>query len=137
MAASVGVAAYGTALTWVGNPVVELDNIDITGSNGDEIDITNHDSPDTYKEYVLGLLDGGTLTCTGNFVPSDTTGQYAMILDHYSRTSRAWVITYTDGGAATLGGNGYVKSFRVTAPVAGKLGVEFVIRITGKPLLTP
>jgi hypothetical protein len=135
--ASLGVAAYGTAFEWNSNPVVELDNIDFSGSTGEEVDITNHNSPDSYKEFALGLLDGGTLTLTGNFVPADTTGQYAMIQDSQSRTPHDWTITYTDAGAAVLSGSGYVKSWRTTAPVAGKLGVEFVVRITGKPTLTP
>jgi predicted secreted protein len=132
MAASSGVAALGTTLTWDNDLVKEMDNFDLTGSNGDEIDITNHDSADSYKEYVLGLLDGGTLTMTGNYVSTDT-GQAGMIADHYSRASKTWLITYPDTGDSTFTGSGYVKSFRVTAPVAGKLGIEFTIRISGKP----
>jgi predicted secreted protein len=131
MTASSGIAALGTTITWDSNLVKEMDNIDVTGSNGEEIDITNHDSADQYKEFVMGLLDGGTITMTGNFVPTDT-GQADCITDHYARKNATWLITYPDTGSATITGSGYVKSFRVTAPVAGKLGVEFVIRITGK-----
>ena len=131
MAASKGIAALGTTITWDNDLVKEMDNIEVTGSNGEEIDITNHDSADDYKEFVMGLLDGGTITMSGNFVPDDT-GQAGCIADHYARTSATWLVTYPDDGAATITGSGYVKSFRVTAPVGGKLGIEFVIRVTGK-----
>lgn len=130
--ASAGIAAKDTAITWNSTAVPELDNIELTGSRGEKIDITNHDSADDYREYVLGLLDGGNITLTGNFLPGNA-NQTALITDHYSRTARTWVITYPDTGTATFTGSGLVESFRVTAPVAGKLGVEFTISISGKP----
>jgi predicted secreted protein len=132
MTASSGVAALGTTLTWNSNAVPELDNIEMTGSRGEKIDITNHDSADQYREYVMGLLDGGSINVTGNFLPA-TANQTALITDHYSRTSRTWIITCSDAGDATFTGAGVVESFRVTAPVNGKLGFEATISISGKP----
>jgi predicted secreted protein len=135
MAASVGVAAKGVVLTYNSQAVGELDNVELTGSNGEDIDITNHDSPDDYKEYVLGLLDGGEISCTGNYVASNA-GQAAIIAAHYARTSNAWTVVYPDTGDSQFAGNGYVKSFKVTAPVAGKLSIAFTVKISGKPTFT-
>lgn len=132
MTASSGIAAKGTTLTYHAQLVKELDNVELTGSNGEEIDITNHDSADDYKEYVMGLLDGGTITFSGNFVSTDT-GQATLITDHYARTSNAWTVVYPDAGSSQFTGYGIVKSFQISAPVAGKLAISGTIKITGKP----
>jgi len=132
MTASSGIAALGTTLTWNSNAVPELDNIEMTGSRGERIDITNHDSDDSYREYVLGLLDGGSINFSGNFLPA-TANQAALWTDHYSRTARTWVITFPDTGTATFTGSGVVESIQVSAPVGGKLSVSGSIAISGKP----
>lgn len=132
MAASAGIAALGTTLTWNSTAVPELDNIEMTGSKGEKIDITNHDSADQYKEYVLGLLDGGSINFSGNFLPANA-GQTALITDHYGRTSHTWIVTFPDAGDATFTGTGTVDSFQVSAPVAGKLSISGSIAISGKP----
>lgn len=132
MAASSGIAALGTTLTWNSNTVPELDNVEMTGSRGEKIDITNHDSDDSYREYVMGLLDGGSINFSGNFLPA-TANQTALITDHYGRTSRTWIITCPDTGSATFTGTGVVESFQVSAPVNGKLSISGTIAISGKP----
>jgi predicted secreted protein len=135
MTASSGIAAKGTVLTYNSQAVKELDNVELTGSNGEEIDISNHDSPDDYKEFVIGLLDGGTISFSGNFVSTDA-GQAAVIAAHYARTNAAWTVVYPDVGDSQFAGNGYVKSFQISAPVAGKLSISGTIKITGKPTFT-
>ena len=132
MVASLGMAALGTVVTWHSVEVKECDNVDFSGSTGEEIDITNHNSPDQYKEFVMGLLDGGTITCSGNKVTD--TGQALVITDHYASGLWTWSVAFPDG---TFAGSGYIKSFSVGAPVAGKLSWSFVIRITGKATYTP
>jgi predicted secreted protein len=135
MTASSGIAAKGTVLTYNSQAVKELDNVELTGSNGEEIDISNHDSPDDYKEFVIGLLDGGTISFSGNFVSTDA-GQAAVIAAHYARTNAAWTVVYPDVGDSQFAGNGMVKSFQISAPVAGKLSISGTIKITGKPTFT-
>ena len=131
--ASAGIAALGTTLTWDSDLIPELDNIEMTGSRGEKIDITNHDSADDYREYVLGLLDGGTINISGNFLPANAYQSAMLFTDHYARSSKTWVITYPDTGSATITGTGVLESWSIQAPVAGKLSFSAVIGISGKP----
>ena len=37
------------------------------------MDVTDHDSPDGYKEYIPGLKDGGEVSIEGHLIPTDDT----------------------------------------------------------------
>lgn len=43
------------------------------GDSVDNIEVTNHQSPGRRKEYIGALIDGGDLTITVNYIPSDAT----------------------------------------------------------------
>jgi len=127
---SLGQAAKGALLIWNNFPVAELTNISGPSSSSDEVDITNHDSQGDYKEFVMGMADGGEFSIEGNFVPVDTNGQTAMIADHYSRTLRTAAVCFLGSGfqfSATM------KSFKVGAPVLGVLSFSATLKVSGKP----
>ena len=128
---SSGFAAFGTGITYGGTEVKELTNIAWDIGTVDDVDITNHDSPDTTEEFVPGIIRVGEITLDGNFVPTDT-GQAALITALQARTSAAVVITCSDGGAATFTGVAYVKSFRPSAPVDGKTSFTATLKASGK-----
>jgi predicted secreted protein len=128
--------AQGTAVTWNTAAVPEILNLSGPSNTASEIDVTNFDSTGAYKEYLMGLLDGGEITAECNFIPSNSVVQ-AIIADYAARTARAWTITFADTGSAVLGGNGYIKSYGVSAPIEGQVKFSFTIRVTGAVTLTP
>lgn len=132
MAASTGTAAFGTLFVWNAYRVAELTSIMGPNSSGEKVDITNHDSPSAYREYVLGFLTPGTFELEGNFVPTDTNGQVAMITDHYSRTARAGLICFP-AGIGTFSFTGTIEGFTTMAPVGDKLSFKATVAISGKP----
>ena len=93
MPASVAVSAYGSTLTWNGTALAELTNITGPSMKVDTIDVTNFGSPNSFREFIVGLIDGGEVGIEGNFITSDTLGQVAFSTDFYARTSRTCVIT--------------------------------------------
>jgi hypothetical protein len=133
MTASTGKAALGSLFVWNNYPVAELTSIIGPNSNGETVDITNHDSPSSYREKVLGFLTPGTFEIEGNFIPTDTNGQVAMIGDHYTRDSRAGLICFP-GGIGTFSFTGRIEGFRTMAPVGDKLGFTASVAVSGKPL---
>ncbi len=128
---SAGFAAFGTAITFDGTEVKELTNIAWDIGTVDDIDITNHDSPDTTEEFVPGIIRVGEINLEGNFVPTDA-GQVKLITNLQARTSAAIVITCSDTGSATFTGAGYVKSFKPGAPFAGKTSLTATLKASGK-----
>ena len=125
--ASSGVAAFGTSIS---PSAGEITNISGPGISVDEVEITNHNSADEFKEFVAGLIDGGEFSVEGNLTSTVVTGVYNDLL---ARTSKSYTITFPNGMTWTF--TGYPKSFETDSPVDGKLGFSATFRVTGKPVL--
>lgn len=129
--ASSGFAAFGIGITYDAVDVKELTNVTFGLGTADEIDISNHDSPDSTEEWVAGIIRCDTVDIEGNFVPTDT-GQAALITALQARTKAELIITLVDSGNATFTGDAYVKSFRLTSPVTGKQGFTAQLKMAEK-----
>ena len=125
--ASSGVAAFGTSIS---PSAGEITNISGPGISVDEVEITNHNSANDFKEFVAGLIDGGEFSVEGNLTSAIVTGLYADLL---ARASKSYVVTFPNSMTWTF--SGYPKSFETDAPVDGKLGFSATFRVTGKPVL--
>lgn len=128
-----GFAALGSSLKYGAGAteVKELTKISLDVGTVDDIDITNHNSPDATEEFVAGIIRVGTIEIEGNFVPTDP-GQAALITALQARTSAAVVVTSSDTGAATFTGTAYVKSFKPSFPFEGKATFTASLKATGK-----
>jgi hypothetical protein len=60
------------------NTVAERTTWSITGIVTDQYDASAF--TDTWKEYMFGLIDGGTIACDGWHDPADVTGQEMIVL---------------------------------------------------------
>jgi predicted secreted protein len=112
-------------------PVAELITISGPSCNATEIDVTNHDSVGDFKEFLMGPLDGGEITLEGNFIPSNSTGQAAIITDFENRTVRVWHIHFPAALSASFTFSGYVKSYSISAPVGAQVKFNATIKVSG------
>jgi predicted secreted protein len=120
-------ASIGTTFTW--NSVNPTEIISITGPRvtGRKIEVTNFNSGN-YAEYLMGVLDTGTLNITMNYIAADA-GQIGMLSDAASRTSRTWAIDFPTVG--NFSGSGYIESFETNADVGGQVKLTITITVTG------
>jgi len=137
-------AAYGTLLSIGdgGTPeafqaIAEVNSLSGPGLSLDPIEITHHESPDAWKEFVGGLLDGGEITADLNFLPTETTqvGDAAGSL-LYALTTRAvtnFTITWPDTSSTEWAFAALVTAFEPSAPVDDKLGASVTLKLTGAP----
>jgi predicted secreted protein len=109
--------------------------LDISGpsSSVDTIEVTNMDSPNNYKEYIAGLLDGGEVSFDCNF--TNVASQTNIIADHQNRTLRNFKMVLPLAGNPAWTFAGYVTGFDNSQPVQDKITASFTIKITGKPTL--
>ena len=129
------VSGFGLDFTW--NEVVIAEVVQVTGpsESADMIDVTNHDSANTFREFIAGLRNGGEVSIEGNFKASDSTGQIALHTDFQAGTSRTLTLTFPSS-LGNLSGTAYCKSFEFTFPSDGKIGFAATFQFTGKPALT-
>lgn len=125
--ASAAKASIGTAFTWNNAEVGEITSITGPKVSGRKIEVTNFNSG-SYAEYVMGVLDTGTLTLSMNYVAANA-GQISLLSDAAARTSRSWAIDFPTVG--NFSGTGYVESFETNADVSGQVKLNVTICVTG------
>lgn len=137
--ASSGVAAWGTQFHWNDTHIAELTSISGPSETMDPIDLTSHDSPSTYREFVAGLRDGGEITIEGNFIKGDAAGQIDMHEDFQNGQAQSFELempNYDENDPAYTG-TGLITAFSLSFPFDDKISFSATIKITGKPTLTP
>lgn len=135
MAASSGTAAHGTFLLWNWFKVLELSGLTGPSETRDTIDITSHDSDNTYKEFVAGIADGGEISLEGNFITGDTNGQIVFHTDIQGGTKRTCYIVLPMAIGKATSFSAIAKGFTPDFPYDDKIGVSGSLQVTGKPSL--
>lgn len=126
---------YGTTLTWNSQTVAGLDNIGGVEVTADKINVTTHQSADTFREFIQGMLAAGDVSISGFFDYTDTDGQVAMLTDMNARTSRTAVITLPSS-IATWTFTAFLTSFKTgEATTEGAIPFSATLAVTGKPTL--
>lgn len=127
--------AKSTILVWNYRKLLELTGISGPAQSRDIIDVTNHDSANSFREFIVGPANGGEIGLEGNFIASDSAGQIAFHTDMQGGTSRtAWLIMPMSVGAA-MTFSAFAKGFEPSFPYDDKLGVTGSLQTTGKPTL--
>lgn len=140
MAATAATAAIGTLIQRSTDGVTyttiaEVQSFDGPSATLDMIEATHMESPDYYREYIPGLKDGGDLSLSLNYLPSNTT-QNVLQEDLDNRTKQYWKVVWTDAVSSEATFRGYVTNFGQSGSMDGKLDASITIRITGKVTFT-
>jgi hypothetical protein len=121
--------------------IAELTEIGEFGvGEGDDIDVTNHDSPDGFREFTRGLVDAGEISFSGNWKGSASqalamSGQNTGItLGPTSVNDYFKIILPANLGTWT--GRGYWKSFNLNPQLDDLLEFSGSVKISGKPAFT-
>ncbi|MFH8805476.1 phage tail tube protein [Streptomyces sp. NPDC017936] len=101
------------------------------------IEVTAHDSPNRYREFVKGLKDGGEVTATINYRPSETTHQ-ALDADFEEDDLRNYqlVLLPDDPDEHTWDFTALITGISDAFPIDDKMEREVTFKISGKPTLT-
>jgi predicted secreted protein len=135
MSDTVARKTHGTTL-WRGQErVARLLNIDPPEMSRDDMDVTDHDSPDGFREFIPGLKQAGEVPVEGHLIPTDST-QTGLLAAVDIDVPEEWTIKFPTVPELRIRFDGYVKSFKVgAAPVDGKMTFNAVIKVTGKPVI--
>lgn len=103
----------------------------------DAIEVTAHDSPNQYREFVKGLKDGGEVTATLNYDPSLATHS-ALDADFEERDLRAYQIVILPGEAEeyTWEFNALITDLGDSFPIDDRMERDVTFKISGMPTLS-
>ncbi len=127
-------SAFGTTIQWNAEAIGEVLSISGPSQSVDTIDVTSHDSSDSFREFIAGLRDGGEVTIEGNFIPGNT-GQADLHTDMQAGTVREVIITFPSAMGTTFTFDALCTAHETTAPHDEKAGFSATFKVTGKPVL--
>jgi predicted secreted protein len=132
-----GIDAFGTTLGiddgGAGFDLVgEITELDVLDVEVEDLDVTTHDSPDQWREYLGGLKDGGELSFTLNFDPA----LHASLLDEVGAPHTFQIILPADADDAEVDFAGHINGMSAAAPHDDKLEAEMTIKVSGAPTIT-
>lgn len=110
----------------------------VTSVSGPEIereayDVTAHDSPDGWREFIGGLKDGGEVSVEVNYDPRVHDD---LVADFDDSAPRNYKMVFP----GTLGSWAFaalLTGFSQESPVDDKLSAELTLKVSGKPTITP
>lgn len=112
--------------------VSAVKDLSIPLAQADYIDVTTHDSPSNYEEFVAGIIRTGEVSFNGHFDTSDPTHDGTTgLLSIAEGTLRNWRIQFNDAGGLLVAFAGFIR-ISLSAPVAGSNDFEGSIRISGE-----
>ena len=113
--------------------IANLTSIGEIGVESEEIDSTDLDSPDNYKEFIAGSKDAGEVSLAGNI--KDEANVEKMLALAESQSIESWVVEYPSGAKWTF--SAFVKSFKDGEKTTdGLASFTATLRISGKPVYT-
>jgi len=106
----------------------EVTSITPFGYTREAIDATHMQSPDSFKEYIAGLMDAGEVSIEMSFVPSSSDPLVAALV----AGAQNYQILFPS--VATFTFRAICTSYSPTAPVDGKMTASAAFKISGKPV---
>ena len=103
-------------ITSIGGPSME----------GEDIDITDMDSTNGFKEFLPGLVDPGEVELGMNYTKAE-----AALLHASWRVTSAYKVVFPDASSWSF--NGYLKSIGVESNHDDKITSDSTYKISGKP----
>ncbi len=137
MAVSGGQSGFGvtfghaTATNGTFTNLTEVVDITPIKSTSTSIDVTNHGSPDGFKEFVQGLRDGGSIDVTTAYVESEYTALDTLFING---TKHAWKAVLP--GSSTIIFTAHIENMTMNTPKDAEHTVDFTLRVSGKPVYT-
>ena len=86
----------------------------------------------SYKTFLPGLLEGGSITITCNSDTADV-GQSILTTNMLAKTLTYFILTFADGSVigGTTGDTCYIESYKTDAAVDSIQGASWTLRTTG------
>jgi predicted secreted protein len=135
-----GLDAFGTQLqrgdgatpTEVFTAIANVTDITPPGIERETYDVTAHDSPEAWREFIGGLKDGGEVEIEINYDPREHDSLVADFADPNPRNYKVvWPLSLGNWAFGAI-----LTNFEPEAPHDDKLAASLTFKVSGKPTIT-
>lgn len=120
----------GTTYTTVGS-LTEVGPIGI--GEGDDIDVTTHESVDGHRDFMRGLIDAGEIGFTGNWEGSASQMTAVSRIQVGPTTTLDYFKVIFPASLGTWTARGYFKSFEINPQLDDTMEFSGAVKVSGKP----
>lgn len=112
-------------------PIANVTALEPPGITRETLDVTAHDSPNGYMEFLGGLKDPGEVSLDVNYDP----GKHDELIEDFEEDDPVkYEIAFPDGSVWTFGA--ILTGFEPEAPYDDKLTASLTLKVTSKPEIT-
>ncbi len=129
-------AAFGAKLqyesvpdTWV--DIAGIRDMSGPGVSGDVVDVTTHDSPSAFREFLKTVIDPGEVSFDLVFDPEDAAGQGALEDESVARTFQDYRVVYNTTNTKTWEFSACVTQLEPNQPVEGEISASVSMKLSG------
>src|SRR5579859_5320025 len=111
-------------------PLLEVIKIGGPGMKADMKEATNMSSPNTYKEFIAGLREGGDVTFEGNYIPKESTSSQSNLrTDFEGGVLSYWALALPAAGSGIFMFQGYCSALTPAYPLDDRITVTGTLKI--------
>jgi predicted secreted protein len=122
---------YETAVPTVFADIAGIRDMSGPGVSGDVVDVTTHDSPSAFREFLKTVIDPGEVSFDIVYDPEDAAGQGALEDESVARTFKTYRVVYNTTGAKTWEFNACVTQLEPNQPVEGEISASVSLKLSG------
>lgn len=115
--------------------IANVTNIGGPERTRETIDVTSHDSPSGYMEFIGGLKDGGEISLDINYDPAEVTHDLDDDFDDTEPRNYQIVILPDTADEYTWTIKGIMTTLGDEFPYDDKMARSMTVKVTGKPTL--
>lgn len=127
--------ALGTKILINAAAIANITSVNGLQLSADTLDTTTLSSTGGYRSFTGGFKDGGEVTVSGYFDPSDTNGQVALYNAFEAGGAIPFTILFPSQMGASWTFNGVVTGISTGAELEDLVSFEATIKVSGKPTL--
>ncbi len=117
--------------------IANVTNISGPQRSRETIDVTAHDSPEGWMEFIGGLKDGGEVSLDINYDPGETTHDLDDDFDDATPRNYQIVILPDTDDEHTWTLTAVMTGLEDEFPYDDKMGRSMTLKVSGKPNLVP
>lgn len=113
--------------------ILEVIEISDFGAERELVEVTSHDSPNSFREYILGLKDGSEFNVTANYVPSHSTHSptTGVIADFDNSSTKNYQLVFPTNPTETAQAALLCMAWTIAPPIDSQMTLNLTFKVTG------
>lgn len=113
--------------------IAEVREISDFGAERELVEVTNHDSANGFREFILGLKDGSEFSVVANYIPSHSTQSptTGVIADFDNSATKNYQLVFPTNPTETAQAALLCMAWNIAPPIDDAMVLNLTFKVTG------